>query len=125
MWYKDGLRFSCRECGNCCKNFTRNGKQVAFVYLTLEDFKKLAASAGDNLIMLSTGELVVKVKDGNCIFYKDGCTIYENRPTQCRTFPFWRENLVNRQTWEFLSYSCHGIGSGRLYSLEEITQKER
>ena len=27
-----------------------------------------------------------------CIFYdatSNGCTIYEARPTQCRTFPFW------------------------------------
>ena len=29
----------------------------------------------------------------DCIFWDDGCTVYPVRPTQCRTFPFWPENL--------------------------------
>jgi Fe-S-cluster containining protein len=28
------------------------------------------------------------------------CTVYEARPTQCRTFPFWKENLRRRGSWE-------------------------
>jgi len=37
-----------------------------------------------------------EIKNGDnysCIFYHDrkGCTIYNTRPDQCRSFPFWDE----------------------------------
>ena len=33
--------------------------------------------------------LSIKSIDGTCFFYKDGrCTIYKNRPLDCRLFPF-------------------------------------
>jgi len=32
--------------------------------------------------------------DGECQFLKSGrCDIYEGRPTQCRTWPFWPETM--------------------------------
>ncbi len=40
------------------------------------------------------GETVLKLKEnGDCVFWDDGCTIYPERPRQCRTFPFWGETL--------------------------------
>jgi Fe-S-cluster containining protein len=57
---------------------------------------------------------------GDCVFWKDGCTIYSVRPRQCRTFPFWPENLESPQTWKAVQATCHGAGKGRLYKLEEI-----
>jgi Fe-S-cluster containining protein len=48
------------------------------------------------------------------------CRVYPVRPMQCRTWPFWKENLV-RETWEKDVRSiCPGIGKGRLVSPEEI-----
>ena len=44
-----------------------------------------------------------------CVFFdfeKKGCKIYEARPTQCRTFPFW-EYFKNNQ--EELEAECPGI----------------
>ncbi len=31
--------------------------------------------------------------NGDCVFWNEGCDIYSVRPRQCRTFPFWSENL--------------------------------
>jgi len=32
---------------------------------------------------------------------EDGrCTVYEARPTQCRTYPFWDELIESRESWE-------------------------
>jgi hypothetical protein len=57
----------------------------------------------------------------DCVFWKPGgCTIYEARPLQCRSFPFWHEFVYDRSRWEELSRSCPGIGSGPLHSAEEI-----
>ena len=49
-----------------------------------------------------------------------GCTIYPVRPRQCRTFPFWPENLESPEAWEEATETCHGVGSGKLYRLEDI-----
>jgi Fe-S-cluster containining protein len=59
-------------------------------------------------------------RSGDCIFWDQGCTIYPVRPRQCRTFPFWPENLESPQAWEEVRRTCHGAGKGRLYRLEDI-----
>ena len=59
--------------------------------------------------------------NGDCIFFKDrGCIVYPLRPRQCRTFPFWPENLRSRRAWEELKDECPGVGKGRLFLLKEI-----
>lgn len=58
---------------------------------------------------------------GECLFLKDrACTVYEGRPTQCRTWPFWPENM-GAKSWdlEVASY-CPGAGKGELISAETI-----
>jgi hypothetical protein len=57
----------------------------------------------------------------DCRFLKDKrCTVYEARPTQCRTWPFW-PSLMNRLSWEHdVMATCPGAGKGRRYSAQEI-----
>ena len=67
------------------------------------------------------GDPVLRLKpNGDCIFWDDGCTVYPARPRQCRTFPFWPENLESPEAWQALKQFCHGIDRGRLYPLSEI-----
>jgi Fe-S-cluster containining protein len=67
------------------------------------------------------GETVLTLREnGDCVFWKDGCTVYPERPRQCRSFPFWSENLVSRGDWTKLEEFCHGVNRGRLYPVEEI-----
>ena len=48
------------------------------------------------------------------------CTVYSARPQQCRTWPFWPENM-SRKVWEGeVKRDCEGVGVGRLYSKSEI-----
>jgi Fe-S-cluster containining protein len=49
-----------------------------------------------------------------------GCAIHEDRPTQCRTFPFWPETLKSREAWDALKSICPGIDVGELHSRETI-----
>lgn len=60
--------------------------------------------------------------NGDCIFLEGGnrCGTYEARPEQCRTWPFWPENM-KAKTWrrEIETY-CPGVGKGRLHTREEI-----
>ncbi len=48
------------------------------------------------------------------------CSAYEGRPSQCRSWPFWPENM-KAKTWnEEIAPNCPGVGKGRLHSADEI-----
>ena len=59
----------------------------------------------------------------DCMFLKNkGCTVYEARPNQCRTWPFWPE-LMNAKAWKSeVRTFCPGVGQGKLWSKEEIEE---
>lgn len=121
-FYARGLHFECTGCGECCK------LGGGFVYPTLEDVgfaaRHLDMSVNnftETYMELHEGQYVFKNDGDNCIFYgQNGCTIYEARPTQCRTFPFWKTNLKSQYRWKLIEEECEGIGQGRLFSFDEI-----
>jgi hypothetical protein len=48
------------------------------------------------------------------------CGIYEARPTQCRTWPFWPE-IMDAKAWKKdVVEFCPGVGKGALISGDEI-----
>lgn len=49
------------------------------------------------------------------------CSVYSVRPLQCRTWPFWRENLTSRKVWDHSAQRCHGMNHGeRHFNVEQI-----
>ena len=123
-WFSSGLHFSCHQCNNCCRGSQpgwvyvnpRQNEQIAkFLSIDLLSFKR------DFLITNEEGDTVLRLKpNGDCIFWDNGCTVYSARPRQCRTFPFWPENLKSRKQWDGLKRFCGGIDNGNYYSLSEI-----
>jgi Fe-S-cluster containining protein len=63
--------------------------------------------------------------DYDCVFYagEQGCLVYEDRPSQCRNWPFWRTNVLNQACWDGAAEGCPGMNSGRLYTIEEIEER--
>ena len=57
------------------------------------------------------------------MFFKrgTGCTVYEDRPRQCRTWPFWQRVIDEPQEWADAGRGCPGIDHGALHSAAEIT----
>jgi Fe-S-cluster containining protein len=68
-----------------------------------------------------TERLSLKEKSNyDCIFWNQGCTQYEARPLQCRSFPFWPSILAAVDSWNATAAACPGMGQGALHSKEEI-----
>ena len=69
---------------------------------------------------------LIEKPNNDCIFYQEGvgCTVYEQRPKQCRTWPFWESNLKSERHWRKTVEICPGSGEGRLYTIEEIIEKK-
>ena len=65
---------------------------------------------------------LIEHPNGDCVFWTpEGCRVYPVRPTQCRTFPFWREYTRSPEAWARAAERCPGVNRGRLYSAAEIS----
>lgn len=124
-WYAEGLRFECQpDCGACCTN---HGDHT-YLYLEEQDVERLARHLGMSVreferryTSVEDGWVVLRMDLQTCPFLEGTrCGVYAARPLQCRTFPFWKENLKSRASWEVLSEFCPGIGRGEKSSLLQI-----
>jgi len=123
-FYKEGIRFECQGDGKCCVTRGRYG----YVYLSFSDRRRLAThfsmSTTEFTAMFTNkvdGLYELNYHGKDCPFLQNNrCQVYEARPWQCRTWPFWPENM-NSTVWEKEVISwCPGAGKGRLYTAEEI-----
>ena len=53
------------------------------------------------------------------------CGVYLARPMQCRTWPFWAENLESPEAWAATAAICPGIGSGPRFEWQEAADIAR
>ncbi len=53
------------------------------------------------------------------------CSVYEGRPTQCRTWPFWPEVMGAKGWAREVAAFCPGVGKGPLIAPEEIAERKR
>jgi Fe-S-cluster containining protein len=124
-WYKDGLQFTCSQCGDCCTG------GPGYVWLRDEDIEVLAAKLHMEVDAferkyvrrVGVGRSLVEYPDGDCVFFdprQRNCTVYDARPLQCRTWPFWGSNLESPLAWKHTCQKCPGSGQGQFFSLEEI-----
>ena len=126
-WYREGLSFSCTRCGDCCTGVP------GYVWVEPTEIEALAKHLG--LSVDSFGERylrkvgrrysLIEKPGGDCVFFDKGCSVYPARPTQCRTFPFWRSNLKSERAWDEIADQCPGIGQGKLFPVEEIEVLKR
>lgn len=126
-WYREGLRFECTQCGNCCSG------APGYVWVTREEGEKIAAFLGLDVSTfyrryvrrVGFRHSLIERADYDCIFLKRengkaACTIYSVRPLQCRTWPYWNVNLRSPSAWEAASQDCPGMSCGEVQSFVRI-----
>ena len=126
-FYAEGLGFSCRRCSSCCTGepgyvfLSKHDLQVLLKGLSL-DFASFRLKYCKLVNMGDYFALSLREKsDFSCTFWEESkCSIYEIRPIQCSTYPFWSSIVASPKAWEDESRSCPGINSGETRSREEI-----
>ena len=100
---KDGFNFTfspsaCSECqAKCCRG------ESGYIYVTKDEANAICEYLDiemrefvDKYLFKKGYKYSIKERqvgdEYECVFYDhkiNGCSIYEARPTQCKTFPFW------------------------------------
>lgn len=129
VWYEEGLRFKCTECGKCCTG------APGYVWLTEEDIQTLSTHL--KLSREAFLETYARLENNkysltecpttyDCVFLKGKrCSVYEARPKQCKKFPWWPSNLRSKEAWQAAAADCEGINApdAPLISASEIKKK--
>jgi hypothetical protein len=130
-WYRDGLQFTCTQCGDCCSG------APGFVWVTTAEIQALAGFVTGGDVEAFEDQYVRRIgarrslkefPNGDCVFLDEKtrrCTVYADRPAQCRTWPFWDSNLQTPEDWERTCRDCPGSGKGRLYQVEKIEEQRK
>jgi Fe-S-cluster containining protein len=140
-------------CGDCCRGFNE-GEVYLYkedilrlaIFLNIEDedglkkfAKKYVKVLNDSFFWKEPGAnrgKTYKFKtlgfaftgtDEHCHFLdeENRCTVHENRPFQCRCFPFWKMMVTSRINVIEYAKKCPGLqaslkGEGKYYERQEI-----
>jgi Fe-S-cluster containining protein len=123
-WYREGLHFTCHQCGNCCTG------PPGYVWFNEAEGRAMAAHLGvseatfyEQYARRANGKWSLREVKRNgqydCVFLqRDGqgkalCGVYPARPKQCATWPFWPENLASREAWDEVAKDCPGMRHGK------------
>jgi len=119
-FYKDGLKFKCTQCSNCCRF------DPGYVFLSYKDLERLKKhfNLSENEFIKKYCRIVnmgdqkrlslIEKSNYDCIFWENGvCKIYEARPLQCRSYPFWKPFLTDKKAWDNEAESCPGMNTGK------------
>ena len=128
VWYSGGLRFKCTQCGDCCSG------SEGFVWVNQAEIDGMAARLGlapdefERRYVRRVGvrRTLTERPGGDCVLLDEktrACTAYEERPRQCRTWPFWDSNIRSPDTWAEAAESCPGCNKGELIPLEQIVEQ--
>lgn len=130
-WYRDGLRFECTRCGNCCSGPSGSvlvsdseiAELASHLELSAAEFREIYTRS------LRKGDVSLREKrNGECILYRSaaadgsggGCSVYRQRPRQCRSWPFWKGVIHSPERWAEEAESCPGMNQGQLHSALDI-----
>lgn len=128
-FYAKGLRFECTRCSACCRH------DPGYVFLSQVDLDALCAHFGldeaefrrrhcrvVDFGIVTRLSLLEKANNDCAHWENGGCAIYEARPQQCRSFPFWSSNVFDQESWDNCARDCPGVNRGGLHSARRIAE---
>ena len=124
------MAFECQQCGRCCA-----GPDEGYVWISDDELARLAKFLGRPVdavrkqytrAVSGRRTILEHPVTHDCMFLEPGtcggkgCAVYDVRPAQCRTWPFWKSNLISPDHWARAGLRCPGINRGNRFDLAEI-----
>lgn len=126
-FYSDGLKFKCQQCSYCCRH------EPGYIFFTHDELEKMSdylSITKSNFIRkytkivdlgITSRYTIVEKPNNDCIFWeKSGCVIYEVRPFQCKSYPFWSSIVEEEKFWQEESKTCPGMNKGEVVDSSKI-----
>ena len=92
-------------------------KLAQLLQIPLEQFERLYVRP------IGIRKSLKEFPNGDCVFFDNEarrCQVYEARPRQCRSWPFWDSNLRSAETWKATCEICPGSGRGPQHTVDQI-----
>ena len=128
-----GLRFRCTMCGNCCtgppgtvqldqSELARLAKRLGITepQFIAKYTKPMATGAHTLTETLTAFGYDCIFLDRKTVTGKAVCGVYEDRPAQCKTWPFWKRNLTDERAWDRAAATCPGMNTGPLVAPRRV-----
>jgi Fe-S-cluster containining protein len=126
-------KFKCVKCGICCTQipedvpiFYKDAERIAFhLNLDIKRFLKEYCKLKLHEIISDKNKTIVpllyiKIINGSCVFYKNGCSIHSVKPYFCKTAPNISLLFQDDNAIKFFKKRCEGFGEGEFYSKKKI-----
>lgn len=104
--------FDCKMCGHCCHGEggivvspTDLSRLCEHLSMSSEEFIAAYGEYRNGKLKIRTAESL------DCIFFQagKGCAVHEAKPDICRAWPYFRGNLVDKESLEMAKEFCPGI----------------
>jgi Fe-S-cluster containining protein len=113
-------KVDCLQCANCCKNYSPRFKTPDIKRISKHLGMRESSFIDTYLKIDEDGDYVVKQTPCPFLGEKNVCTIYDERPSDCKRFPYTDEDvLIKRQALTLKNSSFCPIV---YYVLEKLTQ---
>ena len=108
--------FECQRCGYCCQGKTT-------VSLDENDRRRMVEALGlseeevrEKYWRVTGNVTQMKIVDGHCIFYNNGCTVHAGRPWRCAQWPLHPSLLTDENNFITIKQSCPGMNQQISYA---------
>jgi Fe-S-cluster containining protein len=90
-------KVDCLQCANCCKNYSPRFKTTDVKRIAKLLQMKEGVFIDTYLTVDEDGDFVVKTKPCPFLGSDNYCSIYEDRPSDCRRFPYTDEDVIYKR----------------------------
>ena len=87
-------KVDCLQCANCCKNYSPRFKTPDVKRISRVLGLRESAFIEKYLLVDDEGDFVVNTKPCPFLGADNFCSIYEDRPSDCRRFPYTDEDVI-------------------------------
>ncbi len=112
---------SCLSCANCCKSISPVFKDRDIVRLAAHFKVRPAIFTEKYLLLDSDGDYVLKTTPCPFLAIDNKCTVYENRPHACRSYPHTATLKFTKSTELFIKNS---VVCPAVYEITEELKKK-